>query len=90
MREADKVVQFGSWAPVLPSLNTKVQSEKSLPAIKLTKGITMPLIKVVVTEVNAAPITNPTAKSTRLPFIAKALNSLIIPIKINLKVKESG
>ena len=42
----------------------------------------MPSVNEVTTFAKAAPITNATAMSTRLPFMAKSLNSLINAIVV--------
>ena len=52
---------------------------KSLPPTTPMIGVMMPLTIEVTTAPNAAPITTATARSTTLPRMMNALNSLSMP-----------
>ena len=57
---------------------------KSTPPVNIPiAGITIPSIKADTTLPTAAPITTPTARSTKLPVAANSLNSLINPMFVN-------
>jgi hypothetical protein len=67
-------------ASATPSVTTYFKSLKSALKTKPISGETIPPVNEVTTCLKAAPITKPTAMSTKFPFTAKSLNSLSIPM----------
>ena len=69
------------------SLAIHFKSLKSALKISPTSGDIIPPVNDVTTCLKAAPITKPTAISTKLPFTANFLNSFSIPI-LNIILEE--
>ena len=69
---------------------TYIFLERSAPPIIPMSGDTTPSVKEVITLPKAPPITNATAMSTRLPFMAKSLNSFKNPIISGLKFLKTS
>ena len=71
---------FAHSAAVRPSAffatSIVIRPCKSPIGIALMRGLNMLLTRAVTIAVNAAPIIIPTARSTTLPFVMNALNSL--------------